>query len=94
MNEIIVRGGLLGENLFIIDDIEIPNPNHFGQPGTGGSPVNLIHAEFVQFIDFYTGVFPAEFGDKASSVMNIKFREESLAPRYFQKTIVSRYHFL
>ncbi|MGC9512485.1 MAG: TonB-dependent receptor [Fidelibacterota bacterium] len=77
MNEIIVRGGLLGENLFIIDDIEIPNPNHFGQPGTGGGPVNLINAEFVQSIDFYAGAFPAQFGDKASSVMNIKFREGS-----------------
>lgn len=77
MNEIIVRGGMTGENLFIIDDIEISNPNHFGQPGTGGGPVNLINAEFVQSIDFYAGVFPARFGDKASSVMNIKFREGS-----------------
>ncbi len=77
MNEIIVRGGMPGENLFIIDDIEIPNPNHFGQPGSGGGPVNLINAEFVQSIDFYAGAFPAQFGDKASSVMNIKFREGS-----------------
>ncbi len=77
MNEIVVRGGMTGENLFIIDDIEISNPNHFGQPGTGGGPVNLINAEFVQSIDFYAGAFPARFGDKASSVMNIKFREGS-----------------
>ena len=27
-NEIIVRGGMPGENLFIMDNIEIPNPNH------------------------------------------------------------------
>jgi len=75
MNEIIVRGGMPGENLFLIDDIEIPNPNHFGKLGTGGGPVNLINAEFVQNIDFYAGAFPANFGDKASSVMNIQFRE-------------------
>ena len=29
MNEIIVRGGNYGENLFVMDGIEIPNPNHF-----------------------------------------------------------------
>ncbi len=74
-NEIIVRGGMPGENLFLIDDIEIPNPNHFGVPGSGGGPINLINAEFVQNIDFYAGAYPAMFGDKASSVMNIRFRE-------------------
>jgi hypothetical protein len=83
MNEIIVRGGMPGENLFIIDDIEIPNPNHFGEPGSGGGPVNLINAEFVRSIDFYAGAFPAQFGDKASSVMNIKFREGSVDHHQF-----------
>ena len=34
-NEIIVRGGGPGENLFIMDHLEIPNPNHFGFVGTG-----------------------------------------------------------
>ena len=30
-NEIIVRGGGPSENLFQIDNLEIPNPNHFGE---------------------------------------------------------------
>ncbi|MCK4689080.1 MAG: carboxypeptidase-like regulatory domain-containing protein, partial [Candidatus Marinimicrobia bacterium] len=37
-NEIIVRGGEPAENLFLMDNIEIPNPNHFGWQGTGGGP--------------------------------------------------------
>ncbi|HDR04536.1 MAG TPA: TonB-dependent receptor [Candidatus Marinimicrobia bacterium] len=83
MNEIIIRGGAPGENLFVMDDIEIPNPNHFGQPGSGGGPINLINSEFIQNIDFYAGAFPAIFGDKASSVMNIQFREGSRENRQY-----------
>lgn len=39
-NEIIVRGGAPGENLFLLDNIEIPNPNHFGWQATGMAPHN------------------------------------------------------
>tara|TARA_A100000164_G_scaffold101476_1_gene88769 strand:- start:656 stop:3118 length:2463 start_codon:yes stop_codon:yes gene_type:complete len=76
-NEIIVRGGGPSENLFQIDNLEIPNPNHFGEVGTGGGPVNIINTEFVERIDFFAGGFPAKFGDKQSSVMDIQLRDGS-----------------
>jgi len=74
-NEIIVRGGLYGENLFVLDNVEIPNPNHFAWQGTGGGPVTMINTDFVRQVDFYAGAFPARYGDKASSVLDIKYRE-------------------
>jgi hypothetical protein len=74
-NEIIVRGGIPGENLFVIDNIEIPNPNHFPIQGMGGGPINMINTYFVRDIDFYAGAFPAKYGDKVSSVMDIKLRD-------------------
>ena len=74
-NEIIVRGGGPGENLFIMDNLEIPNPNHFGEVGTGGGPVSILNTEFVERIDFFAGGFPARYGDKQSSVMDISLRE-------------------
>ncbi|MBN2104333.1 TonB-dependent receptor [bacterium] len=74
-NEIIVRGGMPGENLFVMDHIDIPNPNHFGDQGTGGGPINMINAHMVRRVDFYAGAFPARYGDKASSVMDISLRE-------------------
>ena len=74
-NEIIVRGGGPSENLFQIDNLEIPNPNHFGEVGTGGGPVNIINTEFVERIDFFAGGFPAKFVDKQSSVMDIHLRD-------------------
>ncbi len=76
-NEIIVRGGAPGENLFIMDHIEIPNPNHFGYQGAGGGPVNMINTEFVDQVDLIAGAFPAKYGGKASSVMDIRLREGS-----------------
>ena len=74
-NEIIVRGGNYGENLFVLDNIEIQNPNHFGFPGTGGGPISMLTPEFVKEIEFYAGAFPARFGDRASSVLNITTRD-------------------
>ena len=74
-NEIIVRGGGPGENLFIMDHLEIPNPNHFGEVATGGGPVNILNTEFVERIDFFAGGFSSRYGDKQSSVMDIKLRE-------------------
>jgi hypothetical protein len=76
-NEIIVRGGIPGENLFLLDGIEISNPNHFSEQGAGGGPINLLNPYFVQRVDFYAGAFPACYGDKASSVMDITLREGS-----------------
>ena len=74
-NEIIVRGGMYGENLFVMDNIEIPNPNHFGYQGAGGGPINMINTQFVRQVDFYAGAFPARYGDKASSVLDISLRD-------------------
>ncbi|MFQ6616420.1 MAG: carboxypeptidase regulatory-like domain-containing protein, partial [Fidelibacterota bacterium] len=74
-NEIIVRGGAPGENLFLMDNIEIANPNHFGEQGTGGGPVNMVNTLFVDRVDFLAGAFPAKYGDKASSVMDIRLGE-------------------
>jgi len=76
-NEIITRGGLPGENLFLMDDIEIPNPNHFGFEGAGGGPVNMVNTLFTRQIEFTPGAFSAKYGDKASSVMDIALREGS-----------------
>ncbi len=77
LNEIIIRGGIPGENLFIMDNIEIPNPNHFAVQGAGGGPINMLNSYMVRDLDFYAGAFPAKYGDKASSVMEIKNRDGS-----------------
>jgi len=74
-NEIIVRGGNFGENLFVLDNIEIPNPNHFAFQGASGGAISTINLDLVEDVDFYAGAFPARYGNKASSVLDIRLRD-------------------
>jgi hypothetical protein len=74
-NEIIVRGGAPGENLFLLDNIEIPNPNHFAQQGSGGGVISLINPFLVKSITFNAGAPPSQYGGKASSVLDVRLRD-------------------
>jgi len=76
-NEIIVRGGSHGENLFVIDFLEIPYPNHYPEQSKGGGPITMVDTEFIERIDFFAGAFPSRYGEKLSSVMDISLREGS-----------------
>ena len=76
-NDLIVRGGSPTENLFLIDGIEIPNINHYGTQGSTGGPIGFINLKFIREADIYTGGFTSKYGDKLSSVVDIKFREGS-----------------
>ncbi len=74
-NEIVVRGGMPGENLFLLDNMEIPNPNHFAQEGSGGGVISLINPLLVKGLTFCAGAPPAQYGDKAGSVLDVKLRD-------------------
>ncbi len=73
-NDLIVRGGAPFENLFIVDNIEVDNINHFGSQGSTGGPLSMINIDFVRNIDFSSGGFGAKYGDKTSSLTNITLR--------------------
>jgi hypothetical protein len=74
-NEIVVRGGVPGENLFLLDNIEIPNPNHFANQGSGGGVISLVNPLLVKGLTFNAGAPPAQYGGKASSVLDVKLRD-------------------
>lgn len=74
-NDLIVRGGSPSENLTMIDGIEIPNVNHYPTQGSSSGPIGMINVKFINNVDFSTGGFSARYGDRLSSVMDIKFRE-------------------
>lgn len=74
-NDLIVRGGAPSENLYVLDNIEVPNINHFGTQGASGGPLSYINLDFVESTAFSTGGFGARYGDKLSSVLRIKFRD-------------------
>ncbi|MFA7360120.1 MAG: TonB-dependent receptor [Candidatus Kapaibacterium sp.] len=76
-NDLIVRGGAPTENLFIVDNAYVPNINHFGSQGATGGPTSIINLDFIRDVSFITGGFSAKYGDKLSSVLEIKQREGS-----------------
>ncbi|MEZ5024664.1 MAG: TonB-dependent receptor plug domain-containing protein [Chitinophagales bacterium] len=57
-NDLIVRGGAPNENRFYLDDIEVPNINHFVTQGASGGSNGLINVDFINNVDFYSGGFP------------------------------------
>ncbi len=74
-NTLIVRGGSPIENTFYIDNIEIPNINHFPSQGASGGAIGMLNVDFIEDVDFFTGGFSAIYGNKLSSIMNLSFRE-------------------
>ena len=74
-NDLIVRGGAPSENLFVIDNIEVANINHFGTQGAGGGPLSFVNLDFVNETTFKSGGFGAKYGDKLSSVLTIDLKD-------------------
>lgn len=74
-NDIVVRGGAPFENLFVVDNIEVPNINHFGSQGSTGGPISLINIRFIESASLSAGGFGARYGDRASSATILTLRE-------------------
>ncbi len=76
-----VRGGNYDENLIYVNDIEIYRPF---LPRSGQQEgLSFIHSELVQSVSFSAGGFEARYGDKLSSVLDIKYRE----PKKFASSV-------
>ncbi|MET4073685.1 hypothetical protein ABIB44_000916 [Hymenobacter sp. UYCo722] len=64
-----VRGGSADQNLVLLDNTVVYNPNHlFGL-------FSVFNSDAVQSVDLYKSGFPAQFGGRLSSVVDVKLRE-------------------
>jgi hypothetical protein len=75
VNDLMVRGGSPIENGFFVDNIQIPNINHFPSIGSTGGPIGVLNVDFIDDATFYTGGFSAAYGDRLSSITDIRFRD-------------------
>lgn len=58
-----------------LEDIEIPNPNHYADIATlGGGILSSLSNHVLGNSDFFTGAFPAEYGNAVSGVFDMKLR--------------------
>lgn len=73
-NDIIVRGNSPRGMLWRMEGIEIPNPNHFAEEGASGGAISALNSKMLDNSDFYTGAFPAEYGNAYSGVFDLRLR--------------------
>ncbi|MDR2679456.1 MAG: TonB-dependent receptor [Tannerella sp.] len=73
-NDIIIRGNSPTGLLWRLDGFDIPNPNHFGALGGTGGPIGMLNNNQLANSDFYSGAFPAEFGNATSGVFDMQLR--------------------
>ncbi|PCH65234.1 MAG: hypothetical protein COC01_10075 [Bacteroidetes bacterium] len=73
-NDLIIRGNSPLGVLWRLEGIDIPNPSHFAHFGTTGGPVSLLNNKTLGNSDFFTGAFPAEYGNAGAGVFDVKLR--------------------
>lgn len=73
-NDIVVRGNSPLGVLWRVEGIDIPNPSHFAIAGSTGGAISILNNKVMANSDFYTGAFPAEYGNSLSGVFDLKLR--------------------
>jgi hypothetical protein len=82
-NDIIVRGNSPIGVLWRLENIDIPNPNHFSAQGATGGPISILNNNLLANSDFYTGAWPADYGNKSAAVFDLKLRNGNNEKREF-----------
>ena len=73
-NDIVIRGNSPAGLLWRMEEIDIPNPNHFAVAGSAGGPQSIINNKYLANSEFYTGAFPANYGNALGGVFDLKMR--------------------
>ncbi len=74
-NDIVVRGNSPTGMLWQIEGMNAPNPNHFGTINSTGGPVSMLNSNNIDKSDFFTGAFPAQYGNALAGVFDMKLRD-------------------
>jgi hypothetical protein len=74
-NDIVVRGNTPNAMLWQLEGLNIPNPNHFGANFNTGGPVSMLNNNNLAKSDFFTGAFPAQYGNANGGVFDLRLRE-------------------
>ena len=67
-----VRGGEANEVLFLLDGQRLYEPFHLKD---FQSVATIVNSNAIDGIDYYTGAYPARYGDRMSGVMNLSLRQ-------------------
>lgn len=74
-NGISVHGNAPSLLQWRLEEVEIPNPNHFADVSSlGGGVLSSLSSNVLANSDFYTSAFPAEYNNAVSGVFDMKLR--------------------
>jgi CarboxypepD_reg-like domain len=73
-NELVIRGNSPKGLLWMIEGVEVPSPNHFSAEGASGGLISALNTTVLRNSTFYTGAFPANYGNATSGVFDVRFR--------------------
>ena len=82
-NDIIIRGNSPNGLLWRLEGVDIPNPNHFAVQGSSGGPVCMLNSNLLTRSDFFTGAFPAQYGNAVAGVFDLNMRNGNSEKREF-----------
>jgi hypothetical protein len=83
-NAIIIRGNSPRGVLWRVEGVDVPAAFHFPNVDfVGGGGYTVLSNEMLRNSDFYTGAFPAEYGNAVSGVFDIKMRTGNSENREF-----------
>ena len=86
-NDLVARGGSPVESLIRIDGFETPTLSHFSTVGSTGGIVTLLNNELLADATFLAGGFPVNYGDRLSSVLDIRLREGNRTRHAFEADV-------
>jgi len=72
-SKIHVRGGGLSDNSIHVDNMEFPNPYHFG------GILSMFDDNLIKNFTLFSGAIPSTYNNAASSVLDFKLRQGSLS---------------
>ena len=74
-NGIAIRGNSPQFLQWRMEGVEVPNPTHFTDiTGVGGGILSALSSQMLGNSDFFTGAFPAEYGNALSGVFDMQMR--------------------
>src|SRR5690606_30926969 len=73
-NDIVIRGNSPAGLLWRMEDIDIPNPNHFAVAGSAGGPQSIINNKYLANSEFYTEALAADYVGAVGVVFDLILR--------------------
>jgi hypothetical protein len=86
-NDVLVRGGNPSENLFLIDNIEVPSINQLALSDSTGGFVSMLDTNAIQRMTLHTDAYDSRFDQRLSSVIEVSTRPAEQVARRVQTEV-------